>query len=159
MNDHRRVGGSSKLTRSEIRETRKRDSIWRMWIEKERENERKKDVEGGRGRHETFPRTSCSKKQDRLKPASLNVTQAAVHKERWRESNTHKKKYLFPHSVEQCSRWLTDFFLLKIQSSYYRITLQNFSHCTKRISLSFCNGLHFIFLERDSIKDNKVVTV
>ena len=34
---------------------------------------------------------SCSKKQDRLEPASLNVTQAAVHKERWREEITHKK--------------------------------------------------------------------
>ena len=38
-------------------------------------------------------RSSCSKKQDRLKPlTSSNVTQAAAHKERWREQITQKKK-------------------------------------------------------------------
>ena len=57
-------------------------------MKRERETEIEKESVS---RHEAFRRSSCSKKQDQLEPASLNVTQAAVHKERWRE-NTHKKK-------------------------------------------------------------------
>ena len=57
---------------------------------------------------------SCSKKQDRLEPASLNVTQAAVHKERWREEITHKKikKILLDVSVIQIK--ITMSYLLQV---------------------------------------------
>ena len=81
VNDHRCAGGRSKWTRSEARKASwKRDSIRRMWIE-ERERkkweERKVDMKHAK-------KKSCSKKQDRLepKPASLNVSQAPVHKRR-----------------------------------------------------------------------------
>ena len=37
-------------------------------------------------------RSSCSTKQARLEPAPSNVTQAAAHKERWREQIKKKKK-------------------------------------------------------------------
>ena len=57
-----------------------------MWTEKERATRGEKDS------HEAFQRSSCSKKQARLEPTPLNVTQAAVHKERWREQITQKKK-------------------------------------------------------------------
>ena len=57
-------------------------------MKKERENERKKDVEGGRDRHEAFKKMGCSKKQCQLEPSPLNVTQAVGHKARWREETT-----------------------------------------------------------------------
>ena len=43
-------------------------------------------------RHEAFQSTGCSKKQDQLKPASLNVTQAAAHKGEMERINNNKKK-------------------------------------------------------------------
>ena len=65
-----------------------------MWIEERERNERKKDVEGGRDRHEAFKKMGCSKKQGQLELSPLNVTQAAGHKVRWREEITTKKKII-----------------------------------------------------------------
>ena len=100
MNDHQdaRAGAQKGLdlkllrrekeTRFERCELRKREIKMRD----------EKHVEGGRKNNTKHSKeTSCSMKQDRLEPTSpSNVTQAAVHKERWREQITHeKKKYIY----------------------------------------------------------------
>ena len=74
----------------------------RRELEKEREKWEARKIGIGM-HHETFRKNRVwSTKQDRLKPekrASVNVTQAAVHKERWRENNTRKKKKVFTNSL------------------------------------------------------------
>ena len=82
-NRRARIGLDLKLVRCE------KGSIRGMWIEERERNERKKDVEGGRNRHEAFQRSSCSRNKTRWRP-SLNVTKQLLIKERWRE-----KKYSY----------------------------------------------------------------
>ena len=53
---------------------------------------RKTSREDVKCRHETFQETGCSKKQDRLKPTSLNVTQAAIHKGEMERKIKKKRK-------------------------------------------------------------------
>ena len=105
VNDHRRAGGRSKWTRSEARKARKRDSIRRMWIEKERETRgRKTSREDVIDMKHSKKRVAARNKTSWSLPASLNVTQAAVHKERWRKKfvpfqkflDEIKKNYIFP---------------------------------------------------------------
>ena len=53
-------------------------------------------MRGMKDRHEAFgARVAARNKTCWSLPASLNVTQAAIQKERWREEITHKKKKTF----------------------------------------------------------------
>ena len=84
-----RAGALGKLdtrsvwTRSQARKMWIRDSIQRMWIE---ERERNRDRERKNvSRHETFPKIKLQQETSPVGDLPLNVTQAAAHKERWRE--------------------------------------------------------------------------
>ena len=49
-------------------------------------------MRGKKDRHEALRARVAARNKTGWKPASLNVTQAAVHKERWREEITEQKK-------------------------------------------------------------------
>ena len=66
---------------------------------------KRENMRGKKDRHEAFPKDELQhENKTGWSPALSNVTQAAVHKERWREQITHEKKKLFYLSFQGFSR-------------------------------------------------------
>ena len=95
VNDHKDVRAGARKGLDLKLVMREKDSIRRMWTKKEREKPRgEKDIEGGRNSMKHSKDELQHENKTGWSSASSNITQAAVHKERWREQITHKKKTL-----------------------------------------------------------------